>query len=202
MKFVRLEIRQQYPSPVLPNIYIWSFVALAIVVGVFVVWTFNKLVSHRNQLREAWSGIDVQLKRRHDLVPNLVECVKGYRGHEQTVFENVAHARSLAQSAQGISSASAAENELTRGLRSVFALAEAYPDLKATQNFQQLSASLVEIEDNIQYARRYYNGSVRDFNNVAQTFPSLLVARAFNFMPADFFEIETVTERLTPQVKL
>jgi LemA protein len=165
-------------------------------------WVYNRLVALQNQLREAWSGVDVQLKRRHDLIPNLVECVKGYRTHEQNVLEAVARERGAAQTAQGIPGTSAAENSLTQNLRSLFAVAEAYPDLKADKNFRQLSATLVDVENDIQFARRYYNGSARDLNNLVQTFPSLLVARGFNFAPADFFEIETTTERNAPEVKL
>ena len=177
-------------------------IVLLVVGGIYPAVAFNRLVRQRNQLREAWSGMDVQLKRRHDLVPNLVQCVQGYRGHEQTVLGEIAAARTRAQSAQGVPNASAAENELTKNLRSLFILAEAYPDLKADASFRQLSASLVEIEDNIQYARRFYNGTVRDYNNLVQSFPSLMVARIFGFAPAEFFEIETATERAAPQVKL
>ena len=166
------------------------------------IWIYNRLVSLRNQLREAWSGVDVQLKRRHDLIPNLVECVKGYRTHEQTVLEAVTRERGAAQSAQGVPGTSAAENSLTQNLRSLFAVAEGYPDLKADKNFRQLSATLVTVENDLQYARRYYNGSARDLNNLVQTFPSLLVARGFKFAPAEFFEIETATERNAPEVKL
>jgi LemA protein len=180
----------------------WVMASLLLASGFSVAWTYNRLVGRQNQLREAWSGVDVQLKRRHDLIPNLVECVKAYRAHEQTLLENIARTRDLAQAAQGVGNASAAENGLTRDLRSLFAVAEAYPELKADQNFRQLSASLVETEDNLQFARRYYNGSVRDYNNLVQTFPSLLVARGFGFSPAEFFEIETATERTAPEVKL
>ena len=192
-------------SNMLPDVasfFIWGFIGLLVLVGLSTIWSFNKLVRQRNRLREAWSGMDVQLKRRHDLVPNLVECVKGYRDHEQTVLEHVARSRSRAQVAQGISGSGAAENDLTRNLRSLFAVAEAYPELKATENFQRLSANLVEIEDNIQYARRYYNGTVRDYNTMIQSFPGFLFARLFNFEPAEFFEIETAMERSAPSVKL
>ena len=177
-------------------------VAIVLVSGGYAVWIYNRLVALQNQLREAWSGVDVQLKRRHDLVPNLVECVKGYRTHEETVLTAVTRERGAAQAAQGIPGASAAENGLTQQLRSLFAVAEAYPDLKADKNFRQLSATLVEVENDIQFARRYYNGSVRDLNNLVQTFPSLFVARGFKFAPAEFFEVETATERSAPEVKL
>jgi len=193
------------PDPMLPPVdrfYIWMLVGLLFLLGGVTIWAFNRLVRQRNRLREAWSGIDVQLKRRHDLVPALVECVKGYRTHEQTLLLELTRARTTAQTAQGVASAVTAENELTRNLRSVFAVAEAYPDLKATQNFQQLSASLVEIEDHLQFARRYHNGTVRDYNTMVETFPGFVFARLFHFSPAEFFEIETATERATPAVSL
>jgi LemA protein len=188
--------------PSVDRFYIWMPVALLFLLGGLTIWAFNKLVRQRNRLREAWSGIDVQLKRRHDLVPALVECVKGYRNHEQTLLRDLTQARTTAQTAQGAAGTGAAENELTRNLRSVFAVAETYPDLKAAENFQQLSASLVEIEDHIQYARRYHNGTVRDYNTMVETFPGFVFARLFNFAPAEFFEIETATERATPTVEL
>ena len=176
--------------------------ATILLVAVYGVWVYNRLVALQNQMCEAWSGVDVQLKRRHDLIPNLVECVKGYRTHEQSVLEAVARERGAAQSAQGVSGTSAAENSLTQNLRTLFAVVEAYPDLKADANFRQLSATLVDVENDIQFARRYYNGSVRDLNNLIQTFPSLLVARSFKFVSAEYFEIETATERTAPEVKL
>lgn len=188
--------------PTVDRFYIWMPVALLFLLGGWTILAFNKLVRQRNRLREAWSGIEVQLKRRHDLVPALVACVKGYRQHEQTLLRDLTQARTTARTAQGVAGAGAAENELTRNLRSVFAVAEAYPDLKATENFQQLSASLVEIEDQLQFARRYHNGTVRDYNIMVETFPGFVFARLFNFAPAEFFEIETATERATPTVKL
>jgi LemA protein len=187
---------------VVSHAILWSLSGIFILLLLYGVWTFNRLVNQRNRLREAWSGVDVQLKRRHDLVPNLVECVKGYRGHEQSLLESLARSRSVAQAARDVSSTGTAENGLTRDLRSVFAIAEAYPDLKADKNFRQLSASLVEIEDALQYARRYYNGSVRDLNNLVQSFPSMAIAGVFHFLPAQFFEIETATERQVPEVNL
>jgi len=192
-------------DPILPTVdrfYLWIPLALLLLLGWLTIGAFNKLVRQRNRLREAWSGIEVQLKRRHDLVPALVECVKGYRNHEQTLLRDLTQARTTAQVAQGVGGAGAAENELTRNLRSVFAVAEAYPDLKATENFQQLSASLVAIEDHIQFARRYHTGTVRDYNTMVETFPGFVFARLFNFAPAEFFEIETATERATPTVTL
>ena len=176
--------------------------AAAVVLVVWVAWAFNRLISLRNRLREAWSGIDVQLKRRHDLVPELVECVRGYRNHEQRVLEQVTQARAQAQAAVGAAQAGPAEDSLVRGLRSIFVLAEAYPELKADQNFRKLSETLVEIEDQIQYARRYYNGSVRDFNIQVESFPGRIVARLFGFQPQTFFEVESAVDRQVPEVKL
>ena len=181
---------------------LWAALGLVVAAAAFTVWTYNRLVGLKNQLREAWSGVDVQLKRRHDLIPNLVECVKGYRTHEREVLEAVARERGAAQAARGVSGTSTAENHLTHQLRSLFAVAEAYPELKADQNFRQLSASLVAVENDIQFARRYYNGSVRDLNNLVQTFPSLLVARGFSFGEEEFFELETTVERNAPAVQL
>ncbi len=181
---------------------LWVLLVLLVLILLYGIWVFNRLVTLRNRLREAWSGVDVQLKRRHDLVPNLVECVKGYREHEQSLLESLAATRSAAQAAQGVANTGSAENELTKSLRSLFAIAEAYPELKADQNFRQLSASLVQIEDTLQYARRFYNGTVRDLNNLVETFPSMVVARVLNFSSAEFFEVESATERQAPEVKL
>ena len=183
---------------------VFSYVAcgIAIVLAVWVGLTFNRFISLRNRQREAWSGIDVQLKRRHDLVPALVECVRGYRTHERSLLEDLTRARASAVSAQDAAQAGVVEPGVVRGLRSLLGVAEAYPDLKADQNFRQLSATLVEIEDQLQYARRYYNGVVRDYSILAESFPSRLVALAFRFKPADFFEVESVLERQPPEVRL
>ncbi len=180
----------------------WTVFALLLAAAAYAVWTYNRLVSLKNQLREAWSGVDVQLKRRHDLIPTLVECVKGYRTHERGVLEAVTRERNAAQAARGIPDTSTAEIHLTHELRGLFAVAEAYPELKADKNFRQLSDSLVAVENDIQFARRYYNGSVRDLNNLVQSFPSLLVARPFKFGEEPFFEIETTAERNAPSVQL
>jgi LemA protein len=184
------------------NAILWSLLGLLLVVLAYGVRVFNRLITLRNRLREAWSGVDVQLKRRHDLVPNLVECVKAYRRHEQSLLESLARNRSAAQTTRGVASTGSLENELTKNLRSLFAVAEAYPELKADQNFRQLSTNLVEIEDTLQYARRFYNGTVRDLNNLGQSFPSLMVAALFRFRAAEFFEVESAMERRTPEVKL
>jgi LemA protein len=165
-------------------------------------WTFNRLVALRNRLREAWSGIDVQLKRRHSLVPTLVACVEGYRGHERALFERVAQARAAAQCAHGAEQVRAAENELARGLRQLVVLAEAYPQLKAAESYLALGRQLVEIEDQIQYARRYYNGSAAILNNAIESFPSLLIARVFGFKRVEFWEVESALDRAAPEVRL
>ena len=178
------------------------FAALILLPGLGVAMLYNQLVRLQNRRREAWSGVDVQLKRRHDLIPNLVECVKCYRGHEQTVLADIARSRSLARASDGVPDVRAAENQLTQNLRTLMAVAEAYPDLKADKNFRQLSDTLIAVENDLQFARRYYNGSVRDFNNLVQTFPGLLVAPRLHFTPAEYFEIETATERSVPEVKL
>ena len=176
--------------------------ALLVLVLVWAVYAFNRCIRNRNLVREAWSGVDVQLKRRHDLVPQLVECVKGYRDHEAALLENVALARSRARAVYDIGEVRTAENALTQELRSLIAVVEAYPDLKAGANFRQLMTSLVEIEDQLQYARRYYNGTVRDFNIVVESFPGILLAKLAGFHAAAFFEIESSVERQVPEVKL
>lgn len=164
------------------------------------VWTYNRLVRLRNQVEEAWAGIDVQLLRRYDLVPNLVATVKGYREHETRALERVTELRAHRDMPTG--RRGDRESGLSRSIARLFALAEAYPDLKASETFQQLHDSLVEIEDHLQYARRYYNGSARDNNNLVQGFPSLIVARLFGFREAEFFEIELASQRETPRLEL
>ena len=146
-------------------------------------------------MREGWSGIEVQLKRRHDLVPGLVECVKGMRDHEREVLEEVVRERTAAREAEGPAAAGGAESELGRGIGKLLAVAEGYPELQADEHFRTLMSELVEIEDQIQYARRYYNGSVRDLNNLVESFPSNLVAGVGGFVRGEFFEVENVGER-------
>lgn len=181
----------------------------ALVIGIILVsvmgwlgYTFNRFIRHRNLVREAWSGVDVQLKRRHDLVPRLVECVQGYKGYEASLLERLTLARNRAQTARSVMESGEVETGLAQNLRSLLAVAEAYPDLKASRTFQDLSAALIEVEDQLQYARRYYNGTVRDFNILAESFPSGLVARLFRFRSAEFFEIESSIERQAVEVKL
>lgn len=150
---------------------------------------------------EAWSGIDVQLKRRHDLIPNVVEAVKGYMQHERKVLEDITNIRASLINAVTVKEKSQRENNLSSAFKSIFAVVENYPDFKANQAILELQKNLTEIEDQIQFARRYYNGTVRNFNILAESFPSNILASLFNFKPADFFEIEYATERNTPDVK-
>lgn len=174
-----------------------SIIIALIVVGVvlvlaigFIVATYNGLVTLRNRVEEAWSDITVQLKRRTDLIPNLVNSVKGYATHEKEVFEKVTEARSAIMDAKGVKDTAEAENMLEGALKSLFAVAEAYPDLKANQNFMQLQQELVDTEDKIQASRRFYNGGVRDLNTKIQTFPANIVAGMFNFQAKEFFEVQ------------
>jgi len=161
-----------------------------------VVTIFNKLVRLRNTVKSSWSDIDVQCKKRFDLVPNLVETVKGYATHEKTVFEKVTQARSMAMQANSPAEMAKAENMIRDTLKSLFAVAEAYPELKANVNFMQLQTQLQELENNIENARRYYNAVVRDFNILIESFPSNVIASLFNFKQADLFQLEAPeTER-------
>ena len=169
----------------------WIIIAMAAVVAAAVISLYNKLVRLRNTVRSSWSDIDVQLKKRYDLVPNLVETVKGYAAHEQSLFTKVTDARAQAIKATGPGDTAKAENLLRDSLKSLFAVAEAYPDLKANQDFLQLQTQLKGIEDNIEAARRYYNAVVRDFNTAIEQFPSNLIASKFGFEKNDFFELES-----------
>jgi LemA protein len=178
-------------------ILIIAFVAIILL---YVVSVYNGLVSLRNRTKEAWSDIDVQLKRRYDLIPNLVEIVKGYAAHESETFEKVINARSAAMSAKGLKEKGEAENALSGTLKSLFALSENYPDLKASVNFLELQKELTDTEDKIQAARRFYNGNVLDFNTRLQTFPSNIVAGTFSFKASEFFEAGD-EEKAVPQVK-
>jgi len=178
----------------------WIFLGLVAILVFWAVAIYNRLVKNRNLVLEGWSGIDVQLKRRYDLIPNLVETVKGYAGHEKEVLAKVVELRNSAGQAQTAAQKAPIENALTETLRQLFALAEAYPDLKANQNFQELQRELTQIEEQIQFARRYYNGTARDMNILVQSFPSNLVARSFGFTEAEYFEIELATEREAPKV--
>ena len=164
------------------------------------VWTYNRLVKTRNQVSEAWAGIDVQLQRRYDLVPNLVSTVRGYMTHESGVLERVTRLRGRPE--MELTERADEESGLSRSIGRLFALAEDYPDLKASEGFKQLHETLVGIEEHLQFARRYYNGSVRDNNNLVEGFPSQLIAKLFNFAGAMFFEIELASQRAAPRVRL
>jgi LemA protein len=164
-----------------------GIVAIVLVVGIAI---YNKLVRLRNTVKSSWSDIDVQCKKRYDLVPNLVETVKGYASHEKTVFEKVTQARSMAMQASSPAEMAKAENMLRDTLKSLFAVAEAYPELKANANFLQLQSQLQELENNIEYARRYYNAVVRDYNILIESFPSNLVASQFHFKQEELFQLE------------
>lgn len=163
-----------------------------------VIGMYNSLITLKNRVAEAWSDIDVQLKRRYDLIPNLIETVKGYAAHESTTLENVTAARTAAMSAQASGDAKAqqaAENALSSTLKSIFALSESYPDLKANQNFLELQKELSDTENKIQASRRFYNGNVRDFNTKLQVFPTNLIANMLGFTAREFFEVENEAER-------
>ena len=177
---------------------------ILIVLAVIVLWfvfVYNRFITLINRTKEAWSDIDVQLKRRYDLIPNLVGTVKGYATHEREAFGNVTKARAQSMQAKTPATKGAAENMLSSALKSLFAVAEAYPDLKANQNFLQLQQELGDTEDKIQAARRFYNGNVRDLNTALQTFPSNFIASMFRFIPREFFELNDVVAKEPVLVK-
>ena len=168
------------------------------ILGVAVIWfiaIYNGFVRLVNRVKEAWADIDVQLKRRYDLIPNLVETVKGYAAHEKTAFENVTKARAMALGAQGLEEKGKAENMLTGALKSIFAIAEAYPQLKANENFLELQRELSDTENKGQAARRFYNTNVRDLNIGIETFPKNIIANMFKFAKMEFFQLEEVEAR-------
>ncbi|WP_456413308.1 LemA family protein [Oceanithermus profundus] len=176
-----------------PTAYALWFVVLLLLL--WLAWTYNRLVAARNAVKEGWSGIDVQLKRRHDLVPMLVDAVGAYARHERGLLERVARLRS--RSVPDLEE----EAELSHELERLLAVAEAYPELKASANFLSLQRQLVEVEEALQLARRYYNGAVRIYNTLLESFPTLLVARRFGFTPARYFELPLATEARAPEVK-
>lgn len=167
-----------------------SLLGLLLIIIFAAIGIYNRLIKLRNTVKASWSDIDVQLKKRYDLVPNLVETVKGYAAHERSVFENVTAARSAAINAASTADKAKAENMLRDTLKSLFAVAEAYPELKANVNFMQLQSQLKELEDNIEYARRYYNAVVRDYNILIESFPSNIIASQFRFEEEELFELE------------
>ncbi len=167
--------------------WLWIVIGIVVVVLLFGIYLFNKIVRLRNEVNTGWSNIDVQLKRRNDLIPNLVEAVKGYAAHERGVFEQVTEARAAMANASSPAAAGAADSLLGQAIGRLFAVAEAYPDLKASENFRQLQSELTDTEDKISAARRYYNATVQAYNTAIQTFPSLLFAGAFGFEAREFF---------------
>lgn len=178
----------------------WFLIFLALLV-LGAIYIYNRLVRLKVQADNAWADIDVQLKRRHDLIPNLVETVKGYAGHEKETLEGVVEARNKAMAAQGPAAKGHAEGQLTNALKSLFALSESYPQLRAVESFRQLQDTLNSIEDAIQNARRYYNAVVRDLNTRIQQFPSNLLAGMFGFQPREFFSLDDEGEREAPKVE-
>jgi LemA protein len=181
---------------------IWTIISIAvlIVLGLILVAIYNRLVRSRNRVDNAWSQVDVQLRRRYDLIPNLVETVKGYASHERGTFEDVTNARTRAQQAQGVEQQAQAENALTAAIGRLFAVAEAYPELRASENFQQLQSQLEDTEDKIRVSRQIYNDTVLTYENARQTVPTNLVAGWFHFERRPFFEIEEAV-REAPRVQ-
>ena len=179
-------------------IALWVILGIVVVLALFLWMTYNGLVTLKVRVDEAWSDITVQLKRRLDLIPNLVNSVKGYAAHESGVFEKVTEARANALNAQGVKETAAAENQFEGALKSLFAVAESYPDLKANQNFLQLQQELVDTEDKIQAARRFYNGGVRDLNTKIQIFPNNVFAGMLGFKQREFFEVEDMAKVSEP----
>ncbi|HUJ09790.1 MAG TPA: LemA family protein [Verrucomicrobiae bacterium] len=179
-----------------------GLILVVLVLGVFlwIVGAYNGLVRLRNQLENAWAQIDVQLKRRHDLIPNLVETVKGYAKHERETFERVTEARNMAINAKSVGERAEAENVLTGALKSLFAVAEAYPELKANQNFMQLQEELASTENKVAFSRQFYNDTVMSYNTRIEIFPTNLIATMFNFGRREFFEVKAEGEREAPKV--
>jgi LemA protein len=182
----------------------WIVLGIVVLGVLWLIMTYNGLVSLRQRCRQAFSDIDVQLKQRHDLVPNLVETVKGYAAHEKQTLENVIRARNAAVTAQGPAAQAAAEGALQGALRQLFALAEAYPDLKANQNFQQLQGELSDLENKIAAARRFFNNTAAEYNATRESFPAVLFAQSMGFSPQEFFNLEEAERKAVsaaPQVK-
>ncbi|MCB0654593.1 MAG: LemA family protein [Saprospiraceae bacterium] len=181
--------------------FIIVLIIIAAVVAFYGIGLYNKFVRKRSMMEEGWSGIDVQLKKRYDLIPNLVETVKGYAKHEAGTLEKVIQARNSALKAEGVKAQTQAENQLNSALANVFALSESYPDLKANTTFIQLQQELSKVENDLEKARRYYNATVRENNIMVESFPSNMIANAFNFHQGEFFEIEEPAQRAAPQIK-
>jgi len=182
---------------------VWIAIGVVGFILLYIVITYNVLVSIRNRVKESWSDIDTELKRRYDLIPNLVETVKGYAKHERETLEKITELRAKAVASTGSPASQAAdENNLVRGLKTLFAVVENYPDLKASKNFLALQDELVNTEDRIQAARRFYNGNVRDLNNKIEMFPSSMIAGVWKFQKAEFFEVEEFSIRSVPSAKV
>jgi LemA protein len=183
-------------------IVVWIILGIIVIVALGAVVSYNRFVSQKQQIKDAWANIDTELRRRYDLIPNLVETVKGYASHEREVFENVTKARAAATAATGSpAEQAAAEGPFVAAMRQLFAVAENYPELKANQNFLALQQELANTEDRLQTARRFYNSNVRDYNRRVQSFPSSLMANSFHFEVAEFFEVEeSIREAGAPQV--
>ncbi len=186
--------------------FVWIIVGLIVLLAIWLIMTYNGLIAMRQRVNQAFSDVDVQTKQRHDLVPNLVETVKGYAGHERGTLEAVVQARNAAVTAQaaGVAAQAAAENALSGALRQLFALSEAYPDLKASQNFQQLQAELADLENKIAAARRFFNNAVQEYNTGIQQFPAALMAGSLGFTPREFFDVGVEQRKeleQAPQVK-
>jgi LemA protein len=182
--------------------WVWVLIIIGVVVllGLIFVGMYNKLVRLRNRAENAWAQVDVQLKKRHDLIPNLVEAVKGYAAHEREVFEEVTRARANATQAQGPQEQGQAEGILSAALGRLFAVAEAYPQLRATENFQQLQAQLTAVEGDIAVSRQVYNDTVLTYDNALETVPTSIIAGMFHFQPREYFEVDDVATREAPQV--
>ncbi len=176
-------------------------IIIGVIIVFWVVLVYNRLIAFKNRAKEAWSDIEVQLKRRYDLIPNLVETVKGYATHEREVFERVTEARARAMGATSLKEKGEAENALSQTLKSLFAVAENYPNLRASENFQKFQDELTDTEDKIQAARRFYNSNVRDMNIQIETFPANIIAAAFRFKKMEFFETGTAEEKEPVKVK-
>jgi LemA protein len=182
----------------------WIILGVIVLGAIYLVFLYNRLVSLRQTVSQAWSDISVQLKQRHDLIPNLVETVKGYASHEAKTLEAVTAARNAAVAANGPEAAAKAENLLTGALRQLFALSEAYPDLKANQNFLALQAELSDVENKIAASRRFFNNSVQEYNTAIEQFPAVMIARQFGFTSREFFELdeaESAAVQIAPQVR-
>ncbi|MEX1026713.1 MAG: LemA family protein [Candidatus Paceibacterota bacterium] len=186
------------------DILIYGIIGVIVLLVLWAIWAYNHFIKLVNRTEEAWADIDVQLKRRYDLIPNLVNTVQGYASHEKETFQNVTEARSQAMQAEATgdpTKTAQAENMLSGALKSLFAVAEAYPDLKANENFKELQRELADTENKIQAARRFYNGNVRNLNTAVQSFPQNVVAGMFSFSQRDFFEIEEAAERESVKVE-